>query len=157
MKKFYKENRVFVILMGIALVCVAIIIAIMTSYVIKSMTNNKLGSMLDGIEDVKITEEMISDMEASILEKDKVKDVVINAPDVVVYFNIDFENDATLDYIKSVAQECVNFFDKDYLNFYGINFSIEKPDREEDDGKYPIMGYLQSGTDTISWSNNAKE
>lgn len=158
MKKFYKENRVFVILMGIALACIAIIVAIMAKYIISSFTNDKLGNRAEGIEDVRITEEMISDMEDTLLKNEKIKDVVINVPDLVILFDMDFQKDTSTADIKAVAQSCLEFFAEDYLNFYDINFIMTKSDQQDEEGKtYTIMGYKKKDRTDISWSNNAKE
>lgn len=156
MKKFYKENRVFVILMGIALVCIAIIIALFASYVVKSSTNDKYGTRLNGIEDVKIEDDKIGEMEGKILEMTKVSDVKINVHGKIVYFTIDFQNDATIEEVKNAAINCLEFFEEDYLNYYALQFLITKNSLEESDTKFPMIGYRNAGAATITWSNNAK-
>lgn len=156
MKKFYKENRVFVILMGIALVCIAIIIALFASYVVKSSTNDKYGTRLNGIEDVRIEDEKIGEMEGKILEMTKVSDVKINVHGKIVYFTIDFQNDATIEEVKNAAINCLEFFEEEYLNYYALQFLITKSNLEESDAKFPMIGYRNAGAATITWSNNAK-
>lgn len=155
MKKFYKENRVFVILMGIALVCIAIIIGMMASYIVKSSTNDKYGNRLDGISDVEIADEKVTEMEEAILEMAKVQDTTINIHGKIVNFNIDFQNDATLEEIQNASISCFDFFEEDYLNYYDLQFIITKSDYEESDGTFPILGYRKAGATTITWSNNA--
>ncbi len=157
MKKFYKENRVFVILMGIALVCIAIIITIFVVYLFNSTSKDKYGNRLDGIDDVKIEEEKITEMEDGVLEMDRVQEVTIDVEGKIVYFVIDFENDATLEETQNVAISCLEFFTEEYLNFYDIQFMITKSTLEESTSEYPIIGYRKSGATGISWSNNAQK
>ncbi len=157
MKKFYKENRVFVILMGIALVCIAIIIGLFASYVVKSTTNDKYGNRLDGIKDVQITDERISEMESTILEKPKVQDVKIRLHGKIIYFTIDFENEATIEEAQNVSISCLEFFEENYANYYDLQFLITKSKLEESVVNFPIIGYKKAGATTISWSNNAKK
>lgn len=156
MKKFYKENRVFVILMGIALVCIAIIIATFTGYIINSSTTDKYGNRLDGIKDIAINKDKVDTMSEEILAMEKVQDVVINIHGKTVNFNIDFANDANLEEIKNAAINCVGFFEEDYLNFYDLQFLVTKKNLEESTENYPIIGYRKAGATQISWSKNAK-
>ncbi len=157
MKKFYKENRVFVILMGIALVCIAIILALLAGYVVKSSTNDKYGNRLNGIEDVRVDEGKIGEMESKILEMPKVSDVKIDVRGKIIYYNIDFQNEATIEEVKNAAINCLEFFSEDYLNFYALQFLITKSNLEESDAKFPMIGYRSAGAATISWSNNANK
>lgn len=169
MKRFYKENRVFVILMGIALVCIAIIIWMFAGYVINSTTNDKYGNRLDGISDVKINNNKIAEMESAILEMTKVQDVTINIHGKVINFNIDFDREASLEEMQNAAINCLEFFDEEYSNFYTLQFintkMVEETVETEVDGEivedvqdktYTILGYRKAGATTISWSNNAK-
>lgn len=156
MKKFYKENRVFVILMGVVLVCVAIMCALLAGYVIKSNTNDAYGNRLDGIKDVQIKKKEVDKMEASIAEMEKVEDVTINVHGKIVYFDVDFSNETSVDEAKNIAVKCLEFFEEDYKNFYDMQFLFVKSKVESSEDVFPIIGYMKAGATTISWSNNAK-
>jgi len=155
MKKFYKENRVFVILMGIALVCIAIIVAIFTMYIVNSSTNDKYGNRLDGIKDVEIKKDDINDMESKVLEMSKVQDVSIKMHGKTLNFIIDFEQNATLEEVQNVAISTLEFFEEDYLNYYDLQYLVTKSTLEESVTNYPIIGYRKAGATTITWSRNA--
>lgn len=142
--------------MGIVLVCVAIILGMMVWYIVHSNTNDTYGNRLDGISDVEISDKKTTEMEASISEMDKVQDVTINIHGKIIYFNVDFANDATIDNAKNVAIKCAEFFDEDYKNFYDLQFLFYKSNSEESEEVFPILGYLKAGSTNISWSNNAK-
>ena len=150
MKKFYKENRVFVILMGIALVCIAIIIGLLASYVLSSNGGEKYGNRLDGISDVEIKDEFKDEMESKILEKEKVEDTKIN-------FNIKFQKDTSVTEAQSVATSCMEFFEEDYLNYYDIQFFLTKSEYEESTSTFPMLGYRKAQAANITWSNNSKK
>ncbi len=166
MKKFYKENRVFVILMGITLVCIAIILGMACSYIISSNSGNVYGNRLDGISDVEITKKKITEMQKSLNEEEKIQDVTINIHGKIVYFNVEFTSDTSIDDAKNVAIKCLDFFEETYLNFYDLQFLFTKDEvkeesssEEEDENKepyFPIIGYRKAGVSTITWSNNAK-
>ncbi len=156
MKKFYKENRIFVILMGIVLVCVAIMLIMAAKYVIKSNTNNTYGNRLDGIKDVEIDKKMKSEMKKSIKDMTKVSSVTINIHGKIIYFDIDFIKDATVDEAKGVAVKCMELLEEEYKNFYDMQFLFTKSEKSDEEDKFPIIGYMKAGATTISWSNNAK-
>jgi len=166
MKKFYKENRVFVILMGIALVCIAIIAWMFVNYIIHSSTSNRYGNRLDGIKDVEIKDDKITEMETSILGMNKVQDVKINLHGKIVYFNISFEKETTIEEAQNVSISCMEFFEEDYLNFYDLQFLATIEDGKtvtegSEDGEetkdLAIIGYRKAGDTTITWSNNTKK
>lgn len=154
MKKFYKENRVFVILMGIALVCVAIIIGIFAMYIINSSTTDKYGNRCDGASDVVVTEEKKTEMVEAILAMEKVKDVSVDVNCKSIKFIVDFEPDASLEQRQNVAISSVEFFEENYLNFYDLYFMMTKMTAEESNKDDSIFGTRKAGAATISWSNN---
>ncbi len=157
MKKFYKENRVFVILMGIALVCIAIMVAMLAGYVFKSSNGDKYGNRLDGISDVLIEDDKKGEMEGKILEMEKVQDVTINIHGKIVNFNIDFAEDATVAEAQNVSIACLDFFEEDYLNYYDLEFIITKKTSDDSSPNFPMIGYRKAQASTISWSNNSKK
>ena len=157
MKKFYKENRVFVILMGIALVCIAIIIGLLASYVLSSNGGEKYGNRLDGISDVEIKDEFKDEMESKILEKEKVEDTKINIHGKIISFNIKFQKDTSVTEAKSVATSCMEFFEEDYLNYYDIQFVLTKSEYEDSTSTFPMLGYRKAQAANITWSNNSKK
>lgn len=154
MKKFYKENRVFVILMGIALICIAIICGMMLWYVVNSSTKDAYGNRLDGIGDVKIEKKRVTEMESSISEMEHVQEVTINIHGKIINFNIDFDNETTSDEVKNVAIKCLEYFEEDYRNYYDMQFLFTKSDSEDSEEKFPVLGYIKAGKTTITWSNN---
>ena len=157
MKRFYRENRVFVILMAVVVICAAIMIFLLAKYVMHSNNGNKYGNRLDGIKDVIITSDKKSEMIASLEEESKINSVQVNVHGKIVNFIIDFKKDATIDDAKSIAIKCLDFFEEEYRNFYDLQFLCQKSELESGEkDKFPIIGYIKAGATTISWSNNAK-
>ena len=155
LKKFYKENRVFIILMGIVLVCVAIIVFILARYVLNSNTNNKYGNRLDGIGDVTISETKLTDFETKISEMEKVKEVSVNIHGKIIYFDVDFVKDTNVTDAKNVAIKCLEFLEETEKKYYDLQFVFSEKEEESEEKTFPIFGYMKAGATTISWSNNA--
>ena len=162
MKKFYRENRVFVILMGIVAICVIIMVALLAKYIISSNTGNKYGNRLDGIEDVKIEEKSKTEMSDKIKENDKVEDAKVIVNGKIINFIIKFKKDTSIEDMKSEAVKSLEFFEEEYRNFYDIEFLLQREveeveeDSEEEQDQSAVIGYIKAGATTISWSNNSK-
>ena len=154
MKKFYRENRVFVILMGVVLVCLTIILVLATKYAITSRTADKYGNRRDGLEDVPIKDKLKSEMEEKILEMEHVKKVNVYVHLKNVSFVIDVDNETSVEDGKNISLKCLDLFPENYLNVYSLQFQIIKSENEESDTKFPMYGAMKVGATTISWSNN---
>lgn len=161
MKKFYKENRVFVILMGIVVICLIIILFMSAKYIIKSNAGDKYGNRLDGIKDVLVENNQKDEMIKQIKEIKNIKEASINVHGKIINFVVKFDKDATIDNMKSVAVKTLDFFTEEYRNYYDMQylFSREvetKEGEDENNDVSTIIGYIKAGATTISWSNNAK-
>ena len=62
-KRFYKEHRVFTILMSIVIVCLILIITVLVQIFYFGNGNDKYGERLEGIDNVKISESKEDDYE----------------------------------------------------------------------------------------------
>lgn len=143
--------------MGIALACIAIIVALMLTYIIKSSATDKYGNRLDGIKDVEISKDKIADMEGEILKMTKVQDTTVDIHGKIVNFTIDFENDATVEESQNAAKSCLEFLEENYLNYYDLQFFLTKSKETESSSAYPILGYKKAGATNISWSKISEE
>lgn len=160
MKKFYKENRVFTILMIVAFLCIATMATMSIVYVINSRNKDIYGNRLDGIKDVAIDKKMKKELEKDIMGLDKVKDAVINVHGKIINISIDFELEATFDTVKNTSIKALELIEDNYKNYYDIQFLITKSDLKDDEKEsntnYPMLGYMKGGASVITWSNNAE-
>ena len=161
MKKFYKENRVFSILMLIVAVCICIIMLFFLIYIFTSSRKSVYGNRLDGIGDVVISEKMSKSMVSDIKNMDKVNDAKVNIHGKIIYFDINFNDDASVDDAKNVSIKCLSLLEDKYVKFYDIQFIItnnkfkETKKGESSDNVFPIMGYKKHDAQVITWSHNA--
>ncbi|MDD2505269.1 MAG: hypothetical protein PHF21_03215 [Bacilli bacterium] len=151
LKGFYNNNRVFVILMGIVIFCLAII-AVSFIYVIISQNNGDLyGNRLNGIETVKITDDRLSKLHESILKDKQVEKVSSRIKGRIIYINIYVKEGKVKDASK-IAIDSLDFFTEDEKAFYDISYSLLKNDDKED-ASFSVMGYKKSDSTIISWTN----
>ena len=150
MKKFFKENRIFVIMMGIVLVCLVIILSLLFVYFYKGNSKDKYGSRLNDIKDVQITNNEKSSTINKIKEDESVKSVTIDVFGKIVYINLDFNEGVVLDVAKSKALEYLDNFDEEELNLYDFQISL----KESSSSGYLVSGAKNNGSSMITWNNN---
>ena len=155
LKKLYKENRVFTILMAISLTCLLIIIVLVSFYLFSSTSKSKYGNRLDGINDVLIEENEQTELENKVSENAGVEEVKVNLHGKIIYFDIKVNNDIKPSDCKKQAEEIVTYFDDDYLNYYDIHFMFSKSNDEAKN--FPILGYRKVGAKKVSFSYNAQD
>lgn len=147
LKKFYKNNRIYCILMGISLFCLALIAMLFVVYFINQTKNDTYGNRLNGIESMEISDSQKEEIVNVIKESDKVDKVTINIKGKIIYVNV-YLIDGNRDLANSIAVKVLNTLDEDKKDFYDINFSFNK----DDDEAFPFMGYKKSDATIISWS-----
>ncbi len=150
LKGFYKNNRIFVILMGIAIFCVAIIASAFLYIVLSQNTGELYGNRLNGMETVQISKDRLTTLENTIKEDSKVEKVSSRIQGKIIYINIYIKEGKAED-AKNLAIKSLDFFSTDEKSFYDIAFSLNKDDVE--DVTFPVLGYKKSDNTIISWTN----
>ena len=75
----------------------------------------------------------------------------------IVYINITFVSNTTMDIAKSTAEASISLFNKDELEVYDIQFTIAAASLGEFEG-YTLMGSRNSsGSGIVVWNNYNKE
>ncbi len=150
-KEFYKRNRVYSILMIISTICVIAIIIGVLFYFFGQTSKDKYGNRLDGINEVKLNDDKISDIENKISENELVKSTEIDIRGKLIYINI-ILNTGTHSDSESIAQASLELFSKEEKEFYDIQYIIENEDKAITEN-FPVMGYIKAGNSVIKWTN----
>lgn len=147
LKKFYRNNRIYCILMAISMFCLALIAALFVIYFLNQTKNDVYGNRLNGIESVLIGDEDKSLLLGVIDESSLVKKSSINVKGKIIYVNVKL-SEGKRDDAESIAVKVLNALDEDKKEVYDVNFSFDK----DDDESFPIMGYKKSDATIISWT-----
>lgn len=150
MKKFWKENRVLLVLIVILIVCFVAICSVTLSYFVGSRESVYGDRLAD-----KVT---IKDKEKkayieSLKKEELVKDVTFRVSIRTIYVYIEFNEAATLVEAESKALASLENLSEEILSYYDVNFILEKGKTETDEG-FTIMGAKNSKGTGISWNNN---
>lgn len=154
LKNLWVQNRVLFMLTIIVILCVAIILGVMVKYFVGTSKSN-YGDRLNGIEQVKITD----DIKTSFLEKMK-SDELIEAVDIktrgkIIYITLDFKEGVALVEAQSKALASLANFEQKYLDFYDFNFVIKEKSAEANEG-FVLMGAKNVNGSGLVWNNNTE-
>ena len=150
-KEFYKRNRVYSILMLISLVCIVSILVGVIVYFIGQTSKDKYGNRLDGIENVQIKKDKISEIENKITENELVSSTNIDIRGKLIYVDIVLKTGKHTD-SEAIAQTSLELFTKKEKEFYDIQYIVENSDKEITEN-FPVMGYIKAGNSVIKWTN----
>ena len=151
MKSFYKNNRVYSILMLISIICIIAIIVGVILYFLGQTNKDKYGNRLDGIEKVEFNTTTVSSIEDNFFSNELVDTVEINVKGKLIYVNIILKNGTHAE-SESMVQSSLELFSEEVKGFYDIQFIVGNKDKESKEN-FPIMGYLKAGNSAVKWTN----
>lgn len=149
-KGFYKNNRVYVILMIISITCILAVLIGTAVYFIGQSTRDPYGTRLEGIDAVKLSDDRLTEMTALIKENTLVNSANINIKGKIIYIVVKL-NDGVPNDAETIAVKTLEKLSDDEKNFYDIQYIFDSLSTK-DDNVFPIMGYKKAGNATISWT-----
>lgn len=154
MKKFYRENRVLVILSGVVLLCIVVSIALLFKYFYFGNGSDKYGDRLNIIEDLEIKDTRQEEIINKIKENKLVKDTQIVINGAIINFVITFNEEVSLVEAESVAVTVLDEFSNEEKNAYDISFNLLEDKTETSEG-FNMWGAKNAGREKIVWNNNS--
>lgn len=152
-KKFFKEHRIFTMLMAIVVVCLVLIITVLINVFYMGNGSNKYGNRLEGIENVKISSSKLSDFENNVANNDKVKNVEIRVQGKIIYITMQIEPGVKLEEAEGIALKSLENFSEEESAFYDFNITLKQNSTENSDG-FIISGAKNKNGTGLIWNNN---
>lgn len=152
MKKFWHQNRIFMILMGIVLICVIIMLV----FLMKLFFNggkDKYGDRLNNIKKVQVTEKMQKSVIDATNADEKVTKTEITINGGTIYVTINLENVGSVQEAEGKAVNAINAFSEKILNTYDIQFTLLQ-NKTEKDPQIKIMGCKNANGTGLVWNND---
>lgn len=151
-KKFYKEHRVFTILMAIVIVCAILMATVLIQCFYIGNGTDKYGKRLEGIENYEISESRQSDFENNVANNEKVESADIRITGRIVYITLKFEPTVKLEEAKSIALKSLEEFDEKETGYYDFMFTL-KQDSVGSEG-FIVSGARNANGTGLVWNNN---
>lgn len=146
--KFFKKHKTLTLIL-------LIIIAVLLAFLILRDTINfdestaVYGNRLEGIEEVKITDEQKAKVQEVV--KDKSTSVTVRVAGKLVNVIIETIPELSLADAKAMGPVILEVFDENQKKFYDFQFMI---DNKENQNQYPIIGYMQHSRSSITWTKD---
>ena len=114
-------------------------------------SSNKYGNRLDGIEDVKISNDTFEGVKKELTDTELVLEVSTRIQGKIVYTTIVLKDDTSKDKAKEIASATLDNYSEDELKFYDFSFFLRWKGEEVDT---VVTGNKHHNLDSITWTNN---
>lgn len=152
-KRFYKEHRIFMILMAVIIVCVVLIGTLLFQCFYSGGTD-KYGNRLEGIENYEIDSQRFEEIESKLKQADtSIVDIEIKRTGRIIYSTVIFQPQSDLEVSKNVAIKILEDFSDEEETYYDFNFTIKSGKTDTNDG-FLISGAKNSNGNGLIWNNN---
>ena len=150
MKKFIKNNKLTVITFIICVIFVIIVFAVKLTF-FPDEAKAIYGDRLDGIEEVEITSKEQDNIISKLEEKAKIKKAEVDIKGRIINVIITVNDDVEVNSAKALTTTITDTLEEDQRSYYDIQVFIKK---DNDDARYPIIGYKHQDKDSFSWSKD---
>ncbi len=133
-KTFYKEHRIFTILMAVGLVCLIIIITVLFNCFYGGNGKDKYGTRLENISEYEISEERLEELKNSYFVEEKVIAADARITGRIVYIDIQFSEDIPLEEAQNMALKSLEQFTEKEQNYYDFHFTLKENPSETSKG-----------------------
>lgn len=153
-KVFYKEHRVFIILMAVGLVCMIVILAVLFAFFYGGDGKDKYGTRLENRKNYEIADDRIEDLESTYIMNDTVSGATATITGRIIYINIDFKEGTDLNMAKELAGSTLqDKFSTEEQGYYDFHFTLKESSTETTKG-FIISGAKNKNGSGLVWNLN---
>lgn len=156
MKQFYKENRVFSILMIIVAICLILMMGVVLKYFIFGNSSTPYGDRLKDEKKYKISDDLKTDIKSTLESDDKIKKANVRVSVRTIYITMEFNTGVSLEEAQGKAVTALEKFSEDEMGYYDIEFILTEEKTADNEG-FTIMGAKNVNGSNIVWNNNTKK
>lgn len=146
-KDLVSRHRILSMICLLALVIIIILMYIFSS--IFTSNGNNYGDRLRGIKDVEIAKSKLSSVSDKIKENGEVIKASVRVQGKIVYLDIEFNADTSLDKAKEIANSSLDNFSDKEKKFYDFEYILYQ--KKDDNTGFKITGTKGPKTDGISF------
>lgn len=146
-KDLVSRHRILSMICLLALVIIIILMYIFSS--IFTSNGNNYGDRLRGIKGVEIAKSKLSSVSDKIKENGEVTKASVRVQGKIVYLDIEFNADTSLDKAKEIANSSLDNFSDKEKKFYDFEYILYQ--KKDDNTGFKITGTKGPKTDGISF------
>ncbi len=151
MKSFYKENRVFSILMIVAASCLLVIVSFLIIYFFKGQGTDKYGDRLSGINTVKISKNKLEEIKSTLIKENNIDRVETNVEGKIIYTTFYLKAEGVSSDGVNASLKLLNLYSEEEKKFYDFQFIVEKENKDAAE-TFPIIGAKNSNSANVVWT-----
>lgn len=145
---FIKKHKLLVIVFSFILILL-IIIGILLKTLLVDNSKDEYGNRLSGMEDVIISKKTSSKLETELKKIDEVSDVSYRLQGRLVYVNLTFNEEVSLETSKEIGAKVLEYFSDEEKAYYDIQVILNSKNKESEE--FPKIGYKHKTSETIVW------
>lgn len=145
LRKFYKNNRIYCILMLISISCFILICASLIGYIINQSTKSEYGSRLDGIESYPV-DDNIKAIESYLKSAEGVESFSVRLQGAIIYIAVNVKDEATKEEIQNIANTTLEKISEENKGYYELQYVFNRKSYDS------YFGSKTASNDVISWS-----
>ena len=146
-KKWISNNKGFTIILLLALILIVILAVIFIS-LISGGSSSEYGNRLDGIEEVKIDDDVYQGVKDEVMATELAEDVSTRLQGKIVQTTIVLKGDTSVDKAKEIASNTIDNYSEEQLKYYDFSYFLKW---NNDDGMTVITGNRHRNFETITW------
>lgn len=144
---FIKKHKKLCVFGIILLVLLVLLIVLFKTFSV-DYSLDEYGDRLDGIEKVEIKKSVSDKLVSEIKDIESVKKVNYRLKGRLVYIEIMFNEDVSVENAKEIAAKSLEYFTDDQKAFYDFEFILTN---EKETEGYPELGSKHKSSDNIVW------
>ncbi len=146
LKKFYKNNRIYCILMLVSLLCFILMGSAVVIYFIHQASSSPYGPRLDHIDEYPAKEE-VKNLEKYFNDEASSKNATARIQGKIIYVTVEVDSKTSLEDIQKMAVGSLDKLMDDQKAYYDIQFTFTR------DGLPAYQGSKSSTKTVITWAN----
>lgn len=147
LKKWINKNKGFAIICALAFILFIIMVVIFVRLLVGG-SSNKYGNRLDGIDKVKISNDVYESVKEEVKDVEGVNDVSVRLQGKIVYTTIELSDSISADKAKEIAKNTLDNYTEDELKYYDFSFFLKWKGEESDK---VITGNKHHNLEDITW------
>lgn len=148
MKKFFKKNKMKVMLITIA--AAILLFVIITLYLLFfSSKGGKYGNRLDDVKKVEISNKTVTKIKDSLKESDYITEVEYHLEGKLINILVTVNADADRNSVVNDSSKILDSLSDKVKKAYDVQVLV---DSKEESENYPIIGYKHKTSDNFVWS-----
>ena len=149
--EFVKKHKFYIIGGLIFLVIMGLAIFAVCELVLPNAGESVYGNRLDGIDDVKVSDDTIKRIEQELEQNENVNAVDYHLSGRIMNFIIDVKQDTDLITAVSYADKTLEFLSDEEKQYYDIQVFLTC-DEDEESELYPYIGYKHKTSVGFQWN-----